>query len=79
MLKLNTIYKELKDIPPGRLEEIYQFVHSLNPKSKISERLKKKILSFAGIFGNMSAKEYAGFLKQTRLTRAKLFDRSFDA
>jgi hypothetical protein len=42
MLTYNTILKELKDIPVGRLEELYQFVQSLNPKNRKSANLKKK-------------------------------------
>ena len=78
MLTYNTILKELKDIPVDRLEELYRFVHSLNPKVKKSADLKKKILSFGGSFSNMSAKDYSDFVKETKKARTKLFDRNFD-
>ena len=78
MLTLNTILREIKDVPVNRLEELYQFVHSLTPKTKQTDTLRKKILSFGGAFSDMSAKDYSGFVNQTRKTRTKLFDRNID-
>lgn len=78
MLTLNTILKEIKDVPVNRLEELYQFVHSLTPKTKQTETLRKKILSFGGAFSDMSSKDYSDFLNQTKKTRTKLFDRNID-
>ncbi len=77
-MTFNSILKELKDIPSDRLEELYQYIHSLNPKKKGSEKLRKKILSFAGAFSEMSKKDYKDFLKQTKKTRSKLFNRNVD-
>ena len=37
MLTLNTILKEIKDVPVSRLEELYEFVHSLTPKTTQTE------------------------------------------
>ncbi len=58
MSTLNTILKEIKNIPVSRLEELYQFVHSLTPKTKPSEILSKEILSYGGAFNDMSKKDY---------------------
>ncbi len=77
-MTFNSILKELKDLPSDRLEELYQYIHSLNPKKKVSEQLRKKILSFAGAFSEISKKDYKDFLKQTKKTRAKLFNRNVD-
>ena len=77
-MTFNSILKELKDIPSDRLEELYQYIHSLNPKKKGSEKLRKKILSFAGAFSEMSKKDYKDFLKQTKKTRSKFFNRNVD-
>lgn len=77
-MTLNSILKELKNIPSDRLEELYQYIHSLNPKKKGSEQLRKKILTFAGAFSDMSKNDYKDFLKQTKRTRAKLFNRNVD-
>lgn len=77
-MTFNAILKELKDIPSDRLEELYQYIHSLNPKKKGSEQLRKKILAFAGAFSEMSKKDYKDFLKQTKKTRTKLFNRNVD-
>lgn len=78
MLTINTILKEINDVPVDRLEELYQFIHSLTPKTKSTEQLRKKILSFGGAFGDMSSKDYADFVCQTKATRAKLFDRNIE-
>ena len=78
MSTLNTIIKEMKDVPVNRLEELYQFIHALTPKSKQSDTLRKKILSFGGAFSDMSSKDYADFLNQTKRTRTDLLDRKFD-
>jgi len=40
MLTYNTILKEIKDVPVDRLEEVYQLVHSLNPKAKKIQKQK---------------------------------------
>lgn len=76
MLTINTILKEMKDVPVDRLEELYQFVHSLKTKSESTEYLRKKILSFGGAFGDMSNNDYADFLNYTKETRGNLFDRN---
>ncbi len=78
MLTLNAILKEMKDVPVNRLEELYQFVHSLTPTTKQTETLRKKILSFGGSFSDMSSKDYNDYLNQTKKSRAKLFDRNID-
>ena len=78
MLTINAILKEIKDVPVSRLEELYQFVNSLTPRSKHSEGLRKKILSYGGAFGDLSSNDYADFLNQTKKTRANLFDRDID-
>ena len=78
MPTLNTILKELKDVPVNRLEELYQFVHSLTPTTKQKESIRKKIISFGGAFSDMSNKDYSDFLNQTKKTRERLFERSID-
>lgn len=76
MATLNTILKDIKDIPVTRLEELSQFVHSLTPKSKYNAAMHKKILSFGGIFSDMSGEEYADFVKEATKSRVGLFNRS---
>lgn len=78
MLTLNTILREMKDVPVSRLEELYQFVHSMTSVTKHSENQRKKILSYGGAFSDMSDTDYSDFLEQTKKTRAKLFDRNMD-
>ena len=78
MLTLNAILKEMKDVPVNRLEELYQFVHSLTLKIKPTDTLRKKILSYGGAFSDMSSKDYTDFINQTKRTRTKLFDRNIE-
>jgi hypothetical protein len=78
MLTLNTILKEIKDVPVNRLEEVYQFIHSMTPPIKQTEDLQKKILSFGGAFSDMSNEDYSAYIGQTKKTRSNLFDRNID-
>jgi len=78
MSTLNTIIKELKDVPVNRLEELYQFIHAMTPKAKQSDSIRKKILSFGGAFSDMSSNDYADFRNQTKKVRTELLDRKFD-
>ena len=78
MLTLNDILNEMKDVPVNRLEELYQFVHSLTPTTKQTETIRKKILSYGGAFSDMSNTDYADFVSQTEKIRTSLFDRNFD-
>ena len=78
MSTLNTIIKEMKDVPVNRLEELYQFIHAMTPRTKHSDSLRKKILSFGGAFSDMSSSDYAEFLNQTKKTRTELANRKFD-
>ncbi|MEO6166753.1 MAG: hypothetical protein ABIO46_00275 [Chitinophagales bacterium] len=78
MLTLNTILKEIKDVPVNRLEDLHQFLQSLTLTRKQDETLRKKILSFAGAFSDMSTSDYSDFVCQTKKSRKILFDRSID-
>ncbi len=78
MLTLKTILNEIKDVPENRLDELYQFVHSLTSKSKNTLILRKKILSFAGLLNEFSEEEYSDFLMRTKEVRDKFFDRNID-
>ena len=78
MPTLNTILKELKNVPVSKLEDLYSIIHSFQANTKTTEKNRKKILSFAGSFSDMSEKEYSDYLKETKNTRNKLFDREID-
>ncbi|MDQ3683585.1 MAG: hypothetical protein M3352_11030 [Bacteroidota bacterium] len=70
MLTLNTILKELKNVPVDRLEDLYSIIRSLRANMKNSDMISKKILSFAGSFSDLSKNDYNDFLQQTKNTRA---------
>ncbi len=79
MITLNNILKEIENVPIDRLEEVYQFVHSLTPSAiEQSKDVSKKILSFGGIFSDMNEKDYKDYQNQIKETRKNLFDRSID-
>ncbi len=78
MPTLNTILKELKNVPVDRLEDLYSIIHSLRANTKKSDSKTKKILSFAGSFGDMTEKDYNEFLAHTANTRHDLFDRDIN-
>lgn len=75
MATLNTILKELKNVPVDRLGDLYSIIHSLRVNTKKSDKTSKKILSFAGSFSDMSERDYNDFLQHTKHTRDNLFDR----
>ena len=78
MLTLNTIMKELKNVPVDRLKDLYSIIHSLRANTKKSDKTSRKILSFAGSFNDMTDKDYNDFLNQTKDTRNNLFDRDLN-
>jgi hypothetical protein len=78
MLTLNTILKELRNVPVDRLEDLYFIIHSLQANTKKSGKTSKKILSFAGSFADMSDKDYNDFINRTKDTRNNLFDRDIN-
>ena len=78
MPTLDAILKEIKEVPANRLDELYQYIHSLTPKTKKPNELRKKILSFGGSFGDMNKKDYADFVNHTKTTRASLLDRQVE-
>ena len=76
MFTYQNILKEIHNLPPEGLEELYHIVHSLNQKNRKSVRMRNKILSFAGAFNDMTDKNYSDYVNETKRTRKKLFGRS---
>ncbi len=74
-MTIEAILKEMKTIPADRLEEVYQFVHTLSPKHTTSANRRKKILSFSGAFSDMKKSDYTDFVKKIKKTRKELFSR----
>lgn len=78
MLTINSIVEEMKGVPASRLEELYQFVKSLKPKSNVTDNTKQKILSYGGLLSEMDAKDYDDFSTNVTETRKSLMDRQMD-
>lgn len=75
MLTLNTILKELKNVPVDKLKDLYSIIHSLRANTKKTTASSKQILSFAGAFKDMEHSDYEEFVQETKKTRIQLFDR----
>ncbi len=75
MTTLNAIWEEMQHVPVHKLDDVYDFVHALNPEAKNKEARVRKMMSLAGSFRDMSEKEYKAFLKETREIRKRLFKR----
>jgi hypothetical protein len=78
MLTIENIIKEIKDVPKERLEEIYQFIHSLNQKPVDKKSNRDKIIAFGGAFKEMSEADYLDYLSNTKQARNTLFKRNID-
>jgi len=78
MPTINTIIKELKNIPVDKLEDIYSMIHSFRTDVKNTGAKTQDILSYAGAFEDMSKSDYDDFLEQTKQTRDQLFDRQIN-
>lgn len=76
MTTLNTIWEEMQHVPVHRLDEVYHFVRALSRRpKKVDDARVKEIMSYAGIFSDMSEKDYQDYLKETRRVRKQLFKR----
>ena len=82
MTALNIIYDEIKAIPANRLDELYQFIHSLTPAIKQQDKKtyarQREILSYAGSFSSMSAEDYSNFTDELHKVRNTLFNRTVE-
>jgi len=76
MFTIDNIIDELKEVPPSRFEELYQLIHSLTPAKKQGDITREKIMSFVGSFNDMEAKDYEGYVNQTKNVRASLLTRT---
>ncbi len=77
MPTLNTILKELKNVPVDRLGDLYSIIHALQVNTQNAGKKAGNILSFAGSFSDMDESEYQDLVKITKETRNELFDRKF--
>ena len=78
MPTINTILKELKNVPVDKLEDLYSIIHALQTNTRKGDKVNQEILSFAGSFDDMSESDYNDFVKHTNQTRENLFDRNIN-
>lgn len=74
MFPINSIIREINELPADRLDEVYEFVHALNKKASTDS--KNKILNYAGAFSDMSKEDYKDFAVQTKKMRKDFFNRA---
>ncbi len=77
-INLNDIYKKLYEIPKEKFVDINNFIDSIIKKnSKVKEQSnyqnRVKILSFAGIWEEMTEDEFNNFMKDIKGRRKRLF------
>jgi hypothetical protein len=76
MLTINTIVKEINNVPIDKLDELYQLICSFTPKKKRKKSNYKEIMAFAGAFSDMSEKDYSEYTQHIKEQRANLFNRN---
>lgn len=69
MPKINTILKELKNVPVDKLEDLHSIIPALRTNTRKVDKVNQEILSFAGSFDDMSESDYNDFVKHTNQTR----------
>ena len=75
MTTINTILKELKNVPVSKLDDIYAVIRSIKSNAKKAAATRRQILAFAGCFNDLSINDYNDFLEETKRIRSNLFDR----
>jgi hypothetical protein len=78
MPTINSILRELKNVPVDKLEDLYSIIHSLRTNTRKAGRENKEIPSFAGSFADLSKSDYNDFVEHTKQTRENLFDRNIN-
>ena len=75
MITIKTIQNEIRQIPINRLEEVYKLIRTFHRPVKVEKTYKSKIMSFAGIFSDLSESDYNDFVAFTQKNRNELFNR----
>ena len=57
-------------------KNVNRYFSSVPKASEPTGRSRKKILPYGGVLDGMSKKDYADFVRRTKKTRTKLFDRA---
>ena len=74
MVTYDNIIKEINELPVARLEEVYHYVHSINVNTNPDKRQKEYILSFAGLFNDMTDEDISDYDQYVQNTRTRFFD-----
>ena len=78
MVTIDTILKELKNVPVDRMDELYAMIHSFRINTKKNKNVREKILSFSGYLADMSEPDFEDYERHTKETRNALFSRETD-
>jgi len=79
MVTYDSIIREINELPVSRLEEVYEFVHSLNLSRKTEKSSKDYILSFAGLLSDLKEDDIIDYEQYMQQTRDRFFDRPTEA
>lgn len=74
-MSIDTILKELEEVPQDRLDDLYAVIQSFRINSQKKERNVRKILSFSGAFAEWSNNDFEDFQLHTKEARKELFSR----
>nr|VFJ45848.1 MAG: hypothetical protein BECKDK2373B_GA0170837_101143 [Candidatus Kentron sp. DK] len=72
-MELSQIIEEIHLIPPDRLPEIHEFIHSLRPSPKTPPDDGTKIMKFAGCWRDMTDGEFEDFSQEVAMRRKQAF------
>lgn len=79
MVTFNSIIKELNGLPVDKLEDVYEYIHSIKEQEKkVKDKNKKKIMSFAGAFSGMSDNDFTDLKAEIKRARSEMFTRKND-
>jgi hypothetical protein len=67
------VLEEIKRIPDHKLPELYEVVHGFRLRLPESEETKKRIMEFAGCWGDLSEETLSSFLADVRQRRHQAF------
>jgi len=69
----DTVLEEIKRIPDHKLPELYELVHDFRIRLPGSEETKKRIMRFAGCWGDLPEETLSSFLVDVRQRRRQAF------
>lgn len=73
IITFDNVVDEIKQIPDHKLPELYELVHGFRLRLPGSEKLKQRIMKFAGSWADLPDETFSSFLAETRQRRKRAF------